>query len=298
MPHTRVPATAAAPSTVRLYYELVKPGIVYSNLMTAVSGYLYATTFHLHLGTLLVLMIGTGCFIAVGCIINNYIDRPLDARMERTKRRGLVSGAIPVPAAGVFAVALAFIGLLALLRTNSLTVWIGIAAVFSYVVLYGVAKRQSVHGTLVGTLPGAASLLAGYTAATGRLDVAAALLFLIMVCWQMAHFYAISIYRRDDYAEAGLPVRAVAKGFTNTQQHIRVYMVLYVVATLALWATGHANVFFAVIMAVTGGWWLQAGLRPVDSTTPEAKWGRRVFLRSLIVLLVFAVALPLASLFR
>src|SRR5262249_4458865 len=148
------------------------------------------------------LLVGMGLIIASACIFNNYIDRELDAKMARTQKRALVTHEISVAAALLFAIALGAAGFVVLSRTNPLTVAVGPTAIITYVIFYGWARRHSVHGTLVGTIPGAASLVAGYTAATGRLDTAAWLLFAIMVVWQMAHFYSIATYRLADYKAA------------------------------------------------------------------------------------------------
>ena len=280
---------------VRLYYQLTKPGIVYSNVMTAVAGYVFASRWHVQVPVLFGLAAGTGLIIAASCVLNNYIDRKIDSRMRRTSKRALVTKQISARAAIVYAVLLGAAGFGLLTLTNWLTLLVGVGAVFSYVVLYGVAKRRSVHGTLVGTVPGAAALVAGYAAATNRLDVGALLLFMVMLTWQMAHFYAIAIYRRDDYAAAGVPVRAVSKGVANTRRHIIAYMALYAAAIVGLSVFGYEGLAFAVIMTLVSVWWFYGGVQGLTQVD-ETKWARTTFLRSLIVLLLFSAMLPLGVL--
>ncbi len=273
------------------YYHLTKPGIIYSNAMTAVSGYLFAAHWHMRPVTLLSLLVGTMLLIAAACVMNNYIDRPLDRRMRRTQKRALVTGVISGKSALAFSLVLGATGFVVLLGTNMVTVCIGLLAVFSYVVLYGVAKRYSAHGTLVGTLPGAASLVAGYTAVTGRLDVAALLLCLVMVAWQMPHFYAIAVRRLEDYANADIPVWPVRYGVRSAARQIVIYIGLFIAAGLLLTLTGHEGLLFAASIICLGVLWLHKawpGLR-----THDDYWARDTFLFSLVVLLAMAVLLPL-----
>lgn len=279
---------------VLLYYGLAKPGIMYSNTLTAVSGYLFASRWHMQLGTLLALTLGTMLLIAAACVLNNYIDRPLDKRMKRTRSRALVTGAVSVRGALLYAGILGVAGIAALYATNGLTIIIGVLAVFGYVVLYGLAKRHSVHGTLVGTLPGAASLVAGYTAAAGRLDLTALLLCLIMVAWQMPHFYAIAVRRLTDYTSAGLPVWPVRYGVHSAARQIVVYILLFVSAGVLLTVSGRTGVMFAMGVIAVGLCWLRLAIRGLGAQ--DDLWAKQTFLFSLVALLVLAVLLPLGVL--
>ncbi|HEU4966151.1 MAG TPA: heme o synthase [Candidatus Saccharimonadales bacterium] len=280
--------------TLRAYYHLTKPGIIYSNAMTAVSGYIFASLWHVQPLVLLSLVAGTMLLIASACVLNNYIDRPLDRRMKRTQKRALVTGAVSGRSALLFALALGVLGFVVLRGTNALTVVIGLLAVFSYVVLYGLAKRYSVHGTLVGTLPGAASLVAGYTAVTGRLDLTALLLCLVMVAWQMPHFYAIAVRRLDDYKNAGLPVWPVRYGIQSAARQVAVYIMVFMAAGLLLTLTGHEGVIFAAGILCLGVLWLRRAWRGLR--THNDHWARETFLFSLIALVVLAMLLPLGVL--
>jgi protoheme IX farnesyltransferase len=144
---------------IRAYYELVKPGIVYSNALTAAAGFLFAARGSVDFGIFVTLIAGTSLIISSACVFNNYIDRGIDSKMARTKNRAIASGKISGRNALIYAAALGFLGFVLLTKTNVLTLFIGVGAFIGYVVLYGITKRKSVHGTLVGTFPGAASLL-------------------------------------------------------------------------------------------------------------------------------------------
>ncbi|HEX5394881.1 MAG TPA: protoheme IX farnesyltransferase, partial [Candidatus Saccharimonadales bacterium] len=161
--------------------------------MTAVAGFLFASRWHIDWLLFASLLIGVTFVIASACVMNNLLDRRLDKKMSRTRNRALPAGKVS-PAAGlVFGLLLGAAGFWALSFTNALTMAIIAVGYIGYVVAYGWSKRHTVYSTLIGTVPGGASLVAGYTAVTGSLDRAAAILFVIMLAWQMVHFYAIAV---------------------------------------------------------------------------------------------------------
>jgi protoheme IX farnesyltransferase len=270
------------------FYQLTKPGIIYGNLITAAAGFLLAAGSHVNWRLLIASLVGTSLVIASACVFNNCLDRKIDRKMARTRKRALVSGVIAVRDALIFGAVLGSIGFAILIAfTNWLVVAIGAAALSTYVGLYGLAKRRSIHGTLVGSLPGAAPPLAGYVAARGHFDWGAWLVFLIMVLWQMPHFYAIAIYRLDDYRAAALPVLPVIKGITATRRQITAYIVAFLLASIALFAFGYAGYGYLAIVVLAGGWWLGQSFRPASS---DQIWARRMFLSSLAVVLALAAA--------
>jgi protoheme IX farnesyltransferase len=297
---TSNPATRAASlspprtNSVRAYYELIKPGIVYSNVMTAAAGFLFACKWEVDFGLLISLILGTAFIIASACVFNNYIDRGIDAKMIRTKKRATASGKINGLAVNIYASLLGIIGFIILTNTNMLTVIIGAVAFVSYVVLYGIAKRKTVHGTLVGTIPGAASLIAGYTAITGRLNTVTLLLFLIMLTWQMAHFYSIAMFRLEDYKKAKIPVMPAVVGMKATKLQILLYIFALVISITAMSFFGYTGLTFLVSMASLGLYWLYKGIKGV-STHEDTKWARGMFGFSLIVLLAFSLVISLDS---
>lgn len=276
---------------LRTYYYLTKPGIVYGNLLAAGAGFFIGAQRHLAPFLLAQTLVGIGLVIASACVINNYIDRGIDASMARTKRRGLASGRVSAPIALAYAALLGMTGFLILwFFTNALTIGVGVIGFVDYVAVYALAKRLSRHGTLIGSLSGSVPLVAGYTAVTDRLDGGALILFLIMTFWQMPHFYAIAIRRLADYRAAGLPVLPAVK----SRHTVKVQMVLYVAgfaaAAMALTAFGYTGYLYLVVMGLYAAGWLwltAAGFRAAD----DQVWAKRVFLYSLVMLpLLFAVA--------
>lgn len=238
---------------------------------------------------------GTALVIASACVFNNYIDRGIDQKMARTRKRALASGTISTRAAMLYACLLGIAGFRLLLSyTNDLVAFIGLVAFVDYIVLYGWSKRHSVHGTLVGTIAGAAAPVAGYCAVTGRFDLGAFIIFLIMVCWQMVHFYAIAIRRAKDYKAAGIPVMPLVHGVRSTKIHMIIYTVGFILAVTALTVFGYAGYTFWAIMTIIGLWWLYKGLKSFNVASDTA-WAKQMFLFSLVVLLTFSVMLSVGS---
>ena len=283
---------------IQKYYWLTKPGIVFSNVIAAIAGFFLASgrAYELNLGIFLALVVGTALVIASACVFNNYLDRGIDSKMKRTSWRATASGNISTWAVFAFLGVLGVIGFtLLVIFTNMLTVLLVAVAYFSYVVLYGIAKRKTIHGTLVGTIPGGIPPVAGYVAVTSSFDSAALLLFLIMLCWQMAHFYAIGMRRRDEYAAANLPVMPVVKGMYATKIQILCYVSGFIVVNILLVLLGYVGYVYLAVMTTLGIVWLVKGVRGFRKGDDQ-KWAKRMFLFSLVVLLAFCAMLSVGTL--
>ena len=285
--------------TVRRYYSLTKPGVLYGNVVTGVAGFLLASGHfgRLDFGLFIATIVGMTLLIASACVLNNFLDRDIDSKMERTKKRATVLGTIRGRNAVAFSALLGLLGLTILsLWTNWLVVVIGIGGFVDYVVLYGMlSKRLSIHGTLVGSISGAAPILAGYCAVSGRIDAGAIIAFAILFLWQMPEFYSISIYRHDEYKAAGVPVMSVVKGIKSTKIQIYIYTAVFVTATLLLSALGYTGYVYLVVMGLLGLWWLYLGAKGFEAKTKVAneQWARKMFRFSMIM--VLAVSLMVSA---
>lgn len=277
------------------YYQLSKPGIVYANVITAIAGYFLASTIHINWVVFGGLIAGIALVIAGSCAYNNVLDRKIDKAMARTRKRSLVTGDLSARAALIYATLTSALGFALLLATqNGLTVIIVLIGMIDYVILYGYAKRKTVHGTIIGSISGSVALVAGYTAFTGRFDAGAALLLSLMTAWQMAHFYGIALYRQKDYAAAKIPVYPVVFGADATRQQIIAYIILFVVASVSLAVAGFVNIVTAFVLVALGLVWLQKSLVGYSKLSSDA-WGKRVFLFSLTVMLGMSLSLALGS---
>lgn len=281
--------------TIDIYYKLTKPGIIRGNLISATAGFLLASKGIIDGWLLFYTLFGIALIIASGCVFNNYIDRDIDKKMERTSKRAIPAGDISGKNAMVFATTLGLLGVATLYqRTNYLTVMIGLAGLFFYVVVYGYFKRTSIYGTLVGSISGALPPVAGYIAVTNSIDLGAVLLFLILVTWQMPHFYAIAIYRSKDYKSASLPVMPVVSGNNATKKHIIFYMCLYLLCVALLGIFGYAGITYFITIFGIGLWWLYLGFKGF-STADDNKWALGIFKSSLLVLITFSFMISINS---
>jgi len=263
--------------------------------MTAAAGFLLACAWHIDFWLLISTLLGTSLVIASACVFNNYLDRGIDRQMARTKKRALVTGEISGRQALIYATVLGLIGFGLLVSfVNIWVVFIGLVGYIDYLVFYGFFKRQSVYGTIVGSISGATALTAGYVAVSGRIDTAAWLLFLIMVLWQMPHFYAIAMYRAKDYAAAHIPVLPVKQGMQAAKMQILLYIPAFIIACSLLTAFGYTGYIYLIGVVTIGTWWLTTGLLGMRMKDTD-KWARQMFGRSLLVLLSLSVLLALGS---
>lgn len=283
-------------ATLKRYYQLTKPGIIRGNLIIVIAGYLYGSAGNPNWHTLLGLALGSSLIIASACVYNNILDRNIDKQMDRTKKRALVEKTISIPNAVIFGTILLVAAIVTLyFTTNLLALTVALAGHIAYVGLYTFGKRVTIHGTLLGTISGATPPVIGYVAATGSLDITAGLLFLILVSWQMPHFYSIAIFRYDDYKKAKIPVLPVVKGYERTRIEIITYTVLFIILCILLGVFGGASLFTVLLLMLAGMYWLYLCFSPYVDIT---KWARKQFGWSLSVLLLLSVTLSLDHFWR
>ncbi len=221
------------------------------------------------------------------------MDRQIDSRMARTKKRALVDGTITPRAALLYGSILGAAGFLLLaFGTNLLTLIVGVVGFVDYVILYGFVKRRSVHGTLVGGISGAMPPVAGYLSVTNHIDATVVLLFAILTLWQLPHFYAIGIYRLSDYKKAKVPILTVVRGVDAAKRQIVLYIIAVALCMPLLTFYGTTGKTYLVVTTLLSILWIRLGLKGfrVDD---DSAWARKVFGFSLVVLLVFSILISL-----
>ncbi len=259
------------------------------NLIATIGGYALGAKGNLSLISFVSLLFGTSLIIASACVFNNYLDRNIDARMRRTRKRALVTGAVPLRNAVIYASLLGIAGLLILiLYTNNLTAVIGLTGFLVYVLVYTFSKRKTEHGTLIGSISGAIPPVAGYTASTNQIDAAALLLFLILVFWQMPHFYAIAIYRLKDYQEAGIPVLPLKRGLPATKQQMLFYVVAFIFASALLSILGYTGLVYLLATLGLGFLWLKQSIAGFQAKENDL-WARGMFKLSIAILMTLCI---------
>ncbi len=275
---------------IKQYLQVTKPGIIFGNLISVVGGFLLASKGVIDYPLFLATLFGVSLVVASGCVFNNYIDRDIDRIMERTKNRVLVKGLIDPKVSLIYASILGIAGMLLLyVGANPLAMWLAVIGFVIYVGVYSLyMKRKSVYGTLIGSLSGAAPPVIGYCAVTGQFDMGALILLLIFSLWQMPHSYAIAIFRFKDYQAANIPVLPVIKGISVTKNHIILYILAFMVATLMLTLSGYAGYKYLVVAAAVSVWWLGMALRGYKATN-DSVWARKLFVFSIIAITSLSV---------
>ncbi len=274
------------------YYLLTKPGIVLGNLITVAAGFFLASKGTFHLKLFLAALAGLGFIMASACVFNNYIDRGVDKKMKRTQKRALASGQISEKSAILFGTALGIIGFgILYFYTNLLTVGVAAIGFFVYVVLYSMWKCRTVYGTAIGSIAGAVPPVVGYCAVTNRFDIGALVLFVMLVLWQMPHFFAIALMHFEDYKRAGIPVLPITKGIFRTKVHMVLYIFGFIIAAILLTFFGYTGNFYLVVAATIGLAWLGLSLKGFASENDKL-WGRHMFRLSLVLITAISVVIP------
>ena len=276
---------------MRTYYMLTKPGIIMGNLITTAGGFALACKAGINFLLFFEMLIGLGMVIASACICNNYIDRYADQKMARTKNRGFAKGTVSPLKALLLALSLGLSGLSILLFfTNLLATLVALTGFFIYVVVYSYVKYFSDCATLLGSISGAVPPVVGYVAVSNRLDVGALLLFLILVLWQMPHFYSIALYRCDEYAAASIPVLPITRGVYVTKVQMVAYIIAFMGATALLTILGYAGYAYLIIATILGGSWLALSFKGFKAKD-DKRWARKMFAVSLVTIVGISMTL-------
>lgn len=274
---------------IKNYYLLTKPGIVRGNLIVALAGFLFASHGVVDFPKLLFTLIGLGGVIASSCVVNNYTDRGIDRKMKRTEKRALATGQIGNSNALIYAFILGIVGLaLLFFFANPTTARFALGGFLFYVIAYGYWKRKSIFGTLVGSVAGAVPPVVGYTSVAGSFDMPAFLLFMVLVFWQMPHFYAIGIFRLKDYQEANLPILPAIKGIEVAKRQIIFYMWGFLISVMLLTILGYTGFIYLGVMIAVSATWLYKAYSGMGTSNNEV-WAKKMFSFSLIALLVFCI---------
>ncbi len=272
------------------YVSLTKPGIIFGNLIAAASGFFLAAKGNIDWFLFLIVMIGTASIVAAGCIVNNCVDRDIDLKMSRTKDRAIAQGRIGVGSALILALVLGAIGFALLhIYTTTSAVLFGVIGILVYVGLYTLKyKRNSVYGTLVGSLSGACPPVMGYVAISNGFDTGAAILLLTFCFWQIPHSYAIAICRFDDYKSANIPVLPVKYGVQMARYHMYVYIVAFAISALLLVEQGFVGYIYALVISLMSIYWIYL-VKVGYKVENEQVWGRKLFVFSILIITVFSV---------
>ena len=276
---------------LRDYIELCKPRVVALMLLTVIVGMFLATPGLIPISTVFASLLGIGLCASSAAAINHIVDKRIDALMARTKKRPVAHGRVSVIDALWFALIIGISGLVLLVYfVNSLTALLTFITLIGYAGIYtGYLKRATPQNIVIGGLAGAAPPLLGWTAVSNQLDPQALLLVLIIFTWTPPHFWALAIYRFDDYKHAEIPMLPVTHGIMHTKLNILLYTILLVVVTLLPFIVKMSGLFYllgAILLGLRFLYWAILLYRSEDKAD-----AMRTFRFSIVYLMLLFVFL-------
>ena len=278
-------AAAEKQSLPSILSQTVKTGIIKSNLVPMFAGLTLAMyTYHYSLleklPEILLALVGSSLIMGAAGAFNNLYDRDIDAIMERTKKRPTVTGEIQAHVVLWLAIIMTVLGLIALAFTTTLAAFLGFLGLFFYVVPYTMwSKRRTIYNTEIGSISGAMPPLIGWAAVYPDITHPAVLgLFIIMVIWQMPHFYTIAIRKHDEYKAAKVPMLPVVKGIKRTYIQTNIYLVVLIAASFLFESLSIGLMLVALLLSIA---WLALSILGYKKMDSE-KWAKSMFIFSLI----------------
>jgi protoheme IX farnesyltransferase len=267
------------------YLELTKPRVVALIVFTAIIGMFLAVPGWPPLRQSIAGFIGIWLAAASAAALNHLIDQRIDKLMARTSQRPLATGTLTPIQVLVFALILGALSMAILIvLVNPLTAALTFASLIGYAVVYtAYLKRATPQNIVIGGAAGAAPPVLGWVAVTGHVHPYALLLFLIIFIWTPPHFWALAIFRRDDYARAMVPMLPVTHGVVYTRWHVLFYTVLLLVITVLPYLTGMSGLFYLGGALVLGAGFLYYAIRLLDP--PDEFFAMRVFNYSIVYLM-------------
>ena len=275
------------------YVALMKPRVMSLVVFTALVGLVIAPG-HMHpviaFTALLCIAVGAG---AAGAL-NMWYDADIDAVMTRTSNRPIPQRRIAPGEALAFGIVLAAfsVGTLGLL-VSWLAAGLLAFTVFFYIVVYTAwLKRSTPQNIVIGGAAGAFPPMIGWAATMGSLSLEPVLLFLIIFFWTPPHFWALALYRTEDYARAGIPMLPVVSGDASTRRQILLYTLILVPLAIVPWPLGYTGAIYGVTAAISGAIMLMLGWQVLRERPPAERASRNLFAFSILYLfLLFAVLL-------
>ncbi len=267
------------------YFELTKPRVVSLIVFTAVIGMFLAVPGWPPLRQSVAGFIGIWLAAGSAAALNHLIDQRIDKVMARTAQRPLATGTLQPVQVLVFALVLGTLSMAILIAlVNPLTAALTFASLIGYAIVYtAFLKRATPQNIVIGGAAGAAPPVLGWVAVTGHVHPYALLLFLIIFIWTPPHFWALAIFRRDDYSRAHVPMLPVTHGVVYTCWHVLFYTVLLVVITMLPYVTGMSGVFYLGGALVLGAGFLYYAIRLLNP--PNEFFAMVVFKYSIVYLM-------------
>lgn len=282
----------ARPNRIAQYWALTKPRVTQLAVFCAVIGMFLATPDLPDWKVVVAATIGIWLLAGAAFAVNCLVEREIDSRMARTARRPMALGEITAPQTLVFSGVIGGIGMWVLYNlVNPLTMWLTFATFVGYAVIYTmILKPATPQNIVIGGLSGAMPPALGWAAIANDVPMQAWILVLIIFIWTPPHFWALAMYRRDDYAKSGLPMLPITHGLKFTQFHIWLYTIALVATTMLPFAVKMSGLIYLVSAAVLGAIFLWYAWQIYRHYTDQI--ARKTFTYSIVYLsLLFAALL-------
>jgi protoheme IX farnesyltransferase len=282
----------ATPNRIAQYWALTKPRVTQLAVFCAVIGMFLATPTLPDWRVLIAATAGIWLLAGAAFAVNCLVEREIDSRMARTARRPMARGEITVPQTLLFSGVIGGAGMWVLYTlVNPLTMWLTFATFVGYAVIYTIIlKPATPQNIVIGGLSGAMPPALGWAAVANDLPMQAWILVLIIFVWTPPHFWALALYRRDDYARSGLPMLPITHGMKLTQFHILLYTIALFATTMLPYAVQMSGLVYLVSAVVLGGIFLGYAWRIYRAYSDQL--ARKTFTYSIIYLsLLFAALL-------
>ena len=282
------------PNVVAQFFQLTKPRVNSLIVFTAIIGMMLAYPVGIAWDVPLMLTSTVGIALVAGAAaaFNCLVEQQIDQKMARTRARATVTGSITNWQILLLAGIVGGAGLIVLHRfVNPLTMWLTLATFVGYAVIYTVIlKPATPQNIVIGGASGAMPPVLGWTAVAGIVDPNALLLFLIIFAWTPPHFWALALYRKNEYAKAGVPMLPVTHGDAFTKLHLLLYTFLLSAATLLPFAVGMASWIYLLSAVVLNGFFIFYAVKLMRDYSDAL--ARRTFAFSILYLsLLFAALL-------
>lgn len=275
----------------RDYLELCKPRVVLLMILTSMVGMALVPSQYFSWFVFVVANIGIALVAFGAAVVNHIVDRHIDCLMRRTEKRPIVQGKVSTKNAMVFSALLSVIGIAILIAyVNVLTATLTFLSLVGYAGIYTFyLKHATSQNIVIGGLAGATPPLLGWVAMTGHIDLNAIWLVLIIFIWTPPHFWALAIYRVEDYAKANVPMLPVTHGIAYTKLNILIYTIILLIVTLLPFFTHLFGWIYFIAAIILNARFIHWAIRLLRTDDPRV--GFDLFRFSIVYLMLLFVAM-------
>ena len=282
--------------------EVSKPRIIVLLVITAVTSMYAGSKFvgpELSGYDIFHIIIAGSLASAGSSALNHFYDRDIDSKMQRTSKRPIPSGRAHSTTVLVYGLSVSAVSVIyAALTLNYLCTFFIALGIFFYVIIYTVwLKRLNSSNIVIGGFAGSAASMAGWTAATGSLDILGFLIGFLVFVWTPSHFWCLAMKIRDDYAEANVPMLPVLIGMERTSKYILANTIILIPYSLMLYAFG-MGIIYTIIAAVAGGLMLLYHYKLTQTPTSDFAWKAYKVTAPYLTIIFVGIALDAAFHFR